>query len=59
MIALPATTRQPASTSRGPIPSWRRPITTEAKKTAQSDWVAFSGATIETRPRSNASSRQL
>ena len=33
------------------------PISRAAKRTAQSDCVAFSGATIDTRPRSNASSR--
>ena len=59
MTALPATTSAPATTSRLPIPSWCRPISTAAKTTAQSDWVAFSGATIETRPWSNAASRKM
>ncbi len=42
-----------------PIPSWCRPISTAAKTTAHSDWVAFSGATIDTRPWSNAASRKM
>ena len=57
MIALPATTSTPAATSRGPIPSLRLPIRWAAKNTAHSDCVAFSGATIDTRPRSKASNR--
>ena len=57
MIALPATTRTPAATRRGPMRSLCLPISRAAKKTAHSYCVAFTGATIDTRPRSNASSR--
>ena len=57
MSAPPATTRPPAATRRLPITSPCRPSTSAENSTAQSDWVALSGATIETRPWSNASSR--
>ena len=58
MKAAPATTRTPATTRRRPITSVERPSTSAEKTTAQSDCVAFSGATIDTRPLSNASNRQ-
>ena len=58
MTALPATTSAPASDEPRPIPRGAARSATAAKTTAQSDCVAFSGATIETRPWSNASSRK-
>ena len=49
----------PATTSRRPIASLRAADQDARRETtAQSDWVAFSGATIDTRPWSNATSRQ-
>jgi diguanylate cyclase (GGDEF)-like protein len=57
MSVPPATTSSPARTRRWPIISPWRPISRAEKTTAQSDWVAFSGATIDTRPRSKATNR--
>ena len=58
MIAPPATTSTPASDEPRADPLAAPPDQERRRRTtAQSDCVAFSGATIDTRPRSNASSR--
>src|SRR5262249_52093935 len=54
MKAAPATISTPATRSRRLITSVARPRISAESATAQRDCVAFSGATIETRPRSNA-----
>ena len=58
MTPAPATTSTPATTMRRPIASLERESRAAERTTAQSDWVALSGATIDTRPLSNASNRQ-
>jgi hypothetical protein len=55
MNAAPATISTPATTRRRPITSVDRPRRSADSATAQSDCVAFSGATTDTRPRSKAS----
>src|SRR5205085_4868060 len=57
MSAPPPTTSAAATSKRAPMRSERRSTSIEIK-TAHSDSVATSGATIVTRPRSNAEYRQ-
>ena len=59
ITALPRTTSTPAATRRRLIISWCRPNSDAENTTAHSDCVAFSGATIDTRPWSNATSRKM